>query len=129
VVSDTKSLRVGVREVSYELSLFDTAGALGRVEVDPTDPASGELPLIDVRHQAIKQSPLDWAQSLTPSGERSAAVRVAQQTFARYRNYPSIVPWFGQNEGVPYPALNEGLDALVYQLLQYGEPAGLGPWN
>ncbi|WP_366942144.1 LamG-like jellyroll fold domain-containing protein, partial [Novosphingobium sp.] len=80
-VSDTKSLRFGVREVSYELSLFDNAGSLRRVEVDPTDAAPGELPLIDVRHQAIKQSPQGWAQSLTPSGERSAAVRAAEQTF------------------------------------------------
>lgn len=213
--SDTRALRFGIREVSYELSLFDHAGRLNRVEVDPTDAKPGELPLIDVRHQAIKQTPLGWAQSLTPAGERSPAVRPvppftqlphltlrvngvriaarggswgmddamkrfgraelepyfrlereahmnvirnwmgnntepafydladengmmilndfwqstqdfqiepedpqlflanAADTIARYRNHPSIVVWFGRNEGVPYPALNEGLDALV----------------
>lgn len=217
-VTDTKTLRFGVREVSYELSLFDSAGTLRRVEVDPTDAAPGSLPLVDVRHQAIKQTPLGWAQSLTASGEGSPAVRSAPQTFllphlvlrvngvriaarggnwgmddamkrfgraelepyfrlereahmnvirnwmgtntepafydladengmmvlndfwqstqdfqiepqdpqlflanaadtiARYRNHPSIVLWFGRNEGVPYPALNEGLDALVTRL-------------
>ncbi len=216
--SDTRTLRFGIREISYDLSLFDHAGRLNRVEVDPTDARPGELPLIDVRHQAIKQTPLGWAQSLTPTGEKSAAVRPAEQTFAlphltlrvngvriaarggswgmddamkrfgraelepyfrlereahmnvirnwmgnntepafydladengmlilndfwqstqdfqiepedpqlflanaadtiaRYRNHPSIALWFGRNEGVPYPALNEGLDALVQKL-------------
>ncbi len=216
--SDTRSLRFGIREVSYELSLFDHEGRLNRVEVDPTDAKSDELPLIDVRHQAIKQTPLGWAQSLTPNGEHSPAVRPvaptialphltlrvngvriaarggswgmddamkrfgraelepyfrlereahmnvirnwmgnntepafydladengmmilndfwastqdfqiepedpqlflanAADTIARYRNHPSIVVWFGRNEGVPYPALNEGLDALVTRL-------------
>lgn len=216
--SDSRTLRFGIREVSYELSLFDHAGRLDRVEVDPTDARPGELPLIDVRHQAIKQTPLGWAQSLTASGEASSAVRSvppsialphlvlrvngvriaarggswgmddamkrfgraelepyfrlereahmnvirnwmgnntepafydladengmmilndfwastqdfqiepedpqlflanAADTIARYRNHPSIVVWFGRNEGVPYPALNEGLDALVQRL-------------
>jgi len=217
-VSDTKALRFGVREVSYELSLFDGAGRLRRVEVDPTDAKPGELPLIDVRHQAIKQTPFGWAQSLTPAGEKSPAVRPVEQTFAlphlalrvngvriaarggswgmddamkrfgraelapyfrlereahmnvirnwmgtntepafydladengmmilndfwqstqdfqiepqdpalflanaadtiaRYQSHPSIILWFGRNEGVPYPVLNEGLDALVTRL-------------
>lgn len=216
--SDTRSLRFGIREVSYELALFDHAGSLNRVEVDPTDARPGERPLIDVRHQAIKQTPLGWAQSLTPAGEKSPAVRPvppstqlphltlrvngvriaarggswgmddamkrfgraelepyfrlereahmnvirnwmgnntepafydladengmmvlndfwqstqdfqiepedpqlflanAADTIARYRNHPSIVVWFGRNEGVPNPALNEGLDALVQRL-------------
>lgn len=216
--SDTRTLRFGIREVSYELALFDSTGALRRVEVDPTDAKPGERPLIDVRHQAIKQTPLGWAQSLTPRGETSPAVRPvppstalphltlrvngvriaarggswgmddamkrfgraelepyfrlerdahmnmirnwmgnntqgafydladengmmilndfwqstqdfqiepedpqlflanAADTIARYRNHPSIVVWFGRNEDVPYPALNEGLDALVQKL-------------
>jgi beta-galactosidase/beta-glucuronidase/uncharacterized Zn-binding protein involved in type VI secretion len=216
--SDTRTLRFGIREVSYELSLFGSDGRLNRVEVDPTDAKPGELPLIDVRHGAIKQTPLGWAQSLTPAGEKSPVVRPvppsialphltlrvngvriaarggswgmddamkrfgraelepyfrlereahmnvirnwmgnntepafydladengmmilndfwastqdfqiepedpqlflanAADTIARYRNHPSIVVWFGRNEGVPYPALNEGLDALVQKL-------------
>ncbi|MEI6643099.1 MAG: LamG-like jellyroll fold domain-containing protein [Novosphingobium sp.] len=216
--SDTRTLLFGIREVSYELSLFDHEGRLNRVEVDPTDAKPGELPLVDVRHAAIKQTPLGWVQSLTASGEKSPAVRPvppsialphltlrvngvriaarggswgmddamqrfgsaelepyfrlereahmnvirnwmgnstepafydladengmmilndfwqstqdfqiepedpqlflanAADTIARYRNHPSIVVWFGRNEGVPYPALNEGLDALVTKL-------------
>lgn len=40
----------------------------------------------------------------------------ARDTIARYRNHPSIVLWFGRNEGVPYPLLNEGLDDAVFEL-------------
>ncbi|WP_231738732.1 glycoside hydrolase family 2 TIM barrel-domain containing protein [Sphingomonas sp. CCH9-F2] len=40
----------------------------------------------------------------------------ARDTIARYRNHPSIILWFGRNEGVPYPTLNEGLDDAVFEL-------------
>lgn len=40
----------------------------------------------------------------------------ARDTIARYRNHPSIILWFGRNEGVPYPLLNEGLDEAVFEL-------------
>jgi hypothetical protein len=218
-VSDTKKLRFGIREVSYDLSLFNSTGHLRRVTVQPTDGALDGEKLIDVRHEAIKQSPRGWAESLTPAGESSDAVtdasadalpephltiRVngvkiatrggnwgmddamkqvsrdrlepyfrlqreahmnvirnwmgnndedafydladengmmvlndfwqstqnyqiepedpqlflanARDVIARYRNHPSIVVWFGRNEGVPYPTLNEGLDDLVFEL-------------
>ncbi|WP_294320569.1 LamG-like jellyroll fold domain-containing protein [uncultured Sphingomonas sp.] len=217
-VSDSKAGRFGIREVSYDLSLFDAKGALRRVNVQTTDGALAGQKLIDVRHGAIKQSPTGWAESLTAAGEVSKAVtpiadtlpephlairvngvkiaarggnwgmddamkRVsyswlapffrlqreahmnvirnwmgtnteeefydladengmmvlndfwqstqnfqiepddaalflanARDTIARYRNHPSIILWFGRNEGVPYPALNEGLDDAVFQL-------------
>jgi hypothetical protein len=217
-VSDTRRDRFGIREVSYDLSLFDAAGALRRVNVQTTDGALAHTPLIDVRHAAIKQTPTGWAESLTPAGERSRGVtpitetlpephltirvngvriaarggnwgmddamkRVsydrlapyfrlqreahmniirnwmgnnneeefydladengmmilndfwqstqnfqvepedsslfldnARDTIARYRNHPSIILWFGRNEGVPYPTLNEGLAKAVFDL-------------
>jgi hypothetical protein len=217
-VSDTKSDRFGIREVSYDLSLFDSKGALRRVNVQTTDGALAGNRLIDVRHEAIKQSPRGWTESLTPVAETSKAVtpitetlpephltirvngvriaarggnwgmddamkRVsydwlapffrlqreanmniirnwmgnnneeeffdladengmmilndfwqstqnfqvepddaglflanARDTIARYRNHPSIILWFGRNEGVPYPTLNEGLDKAVFEL-------------
>ncbi len=34
-VSDTKQLRFGIREITYELSLLDTAGRVRRVEYAP----------------------------------------------------------------------------------------------
>ncbi len=214
-LSDTRTDRFGIREVSYDLSLFDAAGALRRVNVQFTDGSLRGERLVDLRHQAIKQSPNGWAESLTPAGERSPAVtpvkatmpephltirvngvaiaarggnwgmddamkRVGRERLApyfrlqkeahmnvirnwmgnnteeefydladesgmmilndfwqstqgfqiepqdpqlflknaddvvrRYRNHPSIILWFGRNEGVPYPALNEGLDNVV----------------
>ena len=217
-VSDSKAGRFGIREVSYDLSLFDAKGALRRVNVQTTDGGLAGQKLIDVRHAAIKQTPTGWAESLTPAGETSKAVSAiaetlpephltirvngvriaarggnwgmddamkrvsydwlapffrlqreahmnvirnwmgtnteeefydladengmmvlndfwqstqnfqiepddaslflanARDTIARYRNHPSIILWFGRNEGVPYPALNEGLDDAVFQL-------------
>jgi beta-galactosidase/beta-glucuronidase len=217
-VSDHTSLRFGVRELSYELSLFDSAGRLRRVDVDPTAGSFLGERLVDGRHEAIKRTPNGWAQSLTAAGERSAAVRdipteslapylairvngvpiavrggswgmddsrkrvararlepyfrleqaahlnivrnwlgqdteevfyeladeygflvlndfwVSTQDFqvepddatlflanardviSRYRNHPSIAVWFGRNEGVPPPAINEGLADLVASL-------------
>lgn len=40
----------------------------------------------------------------------------AAEVIQRFRNHPSIVLWFGRNEGVPAPILNEGLDKLVAEL-------------
>ena len=217
-VSDSTSIRFGIRELTYELSLFDHDGRLRRVEVDPTLGTIRGERLIDVRHEAIKRTPEGWAESLTPAGEDTPAVRpsssesltpylvirvngvsiaarggswgmddsrkrisrerlepyfrlhrdahlniirnwlgqntedvfydladeygllvlndfwVSTQDFqvepqdpalflanardviSRYRNHPSIAVWFGRNEGVPPPILNEGLADLVATL-------------
>ncbi len=215
-LSDSRKVRFGVRKLTYELSLFDHLGRLRRVEVDPT---SAVEPLIDTRHEAIKQTPNGWAESLTSAGETSPAaihdvpteslspylvIRVngvpiaarggswgtddalkrvsrerlepyfklhraanvniirnwlgqdteevfydladeygllvlndfwestqdfqvevqdpelfldnARDVVSRYRNHPSIAVWFGRNEGVPQPIINEGLEAIVAQL-------------
>ncbi|WP_375188195.1 glycosyl hydrolase 2 galactose-binding domain-containing protein [Sphingobium yanoikuyae] len=218
--SDHRSTRFGIREVSYDLSLFDAKGALRRVNVQTTNGGLSGQKLIDVRHEAIKQSPKGWAESLTAAGEASPAVTAlgaadtlpephltirvngvkiaarggnwgmddamkrisrdrlepyfrlekeahmniirnwmgtntepefydladeygmmvlndfwqstqnfqvepqdpqlflanARDTVSRYRNHPSIILWFGRNEGVPYPLLNEKLDDLVFEL-------------
>jgi hypothetical protein len=216
--SDSLALNFGVRELSYELSLFDSQGRLRRVEVDPTAGTALGQRLIDVRHEAIKRTPQGWAESLTVAGENSPAVRsistesltpylairvngvpiaarggswgmddsrkrisrahlepyfrlhraanlniirnwlgqntedvfydladeygllvlndfwVSTQDFqvepqdpdlflanagdviSRYRNHPSIAVWFGRNEGVPQPIINEGLAELAASL-------------
>jgi beta-galactosidase/beta-glucuronidase len=218
VVSDSKSVRFGIREISYELSLFDHQGTLRRVEVDPTAGRARNTALIDVSHAGIKRTANGWAESLTLAGENSPAVRdidspaltpylvirvngvriaarggswgtddsrkrisrehlepyfelhraahlniirnwLGQNTeevfydladeygllvlndfwastqdfqvepqdpqlflrnaadvIRRYRNHPSIAVWFGRNEGVPQPIINEGLAALVTEL-------------
>jgi lysophospholipase L1-like esterase len=40
----------------------------------------------------------------------------ARDVVKQYRNHPSVVLWFGRNEGVPQPVLNEALEAMIYQL-------------
>jgi hypothetical protein len=217
-LSDSTSIRFGIRELTYELSLFDREGRLRRVEVDPTLGSIRGERLIDVRHEAIKRTPDGWAESLTPAGEDTPAVRAsasesltpylvirvngvsiaarggswgmddsrkritrrrlepyfrlhrdahlniirnwlgqntedvfydladeygllilndfwvstqdfqlepqdpalflanARDVISRYRNHPSIAVWFGRNEGVPQPILNEGLADLVATL-------------
>lgn len=217
-LSDSKSLRFGIRHVTYEMSLFDETGALRRVAVNPAiGRARGER-LIDVRHEALKKSPKGWAASLYPNALQSPGVKVlddesmtphlvllvngvriasrggnwgmddsrkrvsrqrlepyfrlhreanlntirnwvgqnteeeffeladeygmlvlndfwastqdfqvepedaalflanARDTVARYRNHPSIVLWFGRNEGVPQPILNSGLADVIAEL-------------
>ncbi len=218
LLSDSKSVRFGIREISYELSLFDHQGVLRRVEVDPSASDAQYGPLIDVSHAGIKRTANGWAESLTLAGEKSPAVRDIDSTalspylairvngvriaarggswgtddsrkriarerlepyfklhraahlniirnwlgqnteevfydladeygllvlndfwastqdfqvepqdpqlflrnaadvIRRYRNHPSIAVWFGRNEGVPQPIINEGLAALVEEL-------------
>jgi hypothetical protein len=40
----------------------------------------------------------------------------ARDVISRYRNHPSIAVWFGRNEGVPQPIVNEGLARIVAEL-------------
>ena len=216
--SDARKIHFGMREITYELSLFDRAGRLRRVEVDPTGGFLRSERLIDTRHEAINQVPGGWAQSLTLAGETSPAVkdlppstlapflvikingtaiaarggswgmddsrkRVSRERLEPYfrlhqaahlniirnwmgqdteesfydladeygmlvlndfwestqnfqleaqdpalflanardvilrdRHHPSIAVWFGRNEGLPQPILNEGLSDLVTDL-------------
>jgi len=74
-ISDTKSVRFGVRQITYELSLFDHTGKLRRVEVDPTAGSARNEELVSVQHEAIKRTATGWAPSLTAAGETSPAVR------------------------------------------------------
>ncbi len=223
-LSDSTTLEFGVRELTYELSLFDGQGRLRRVEVDPAAGTALGRRLIDVRHEAIKRTPQGWAESLTPAGElllagetspavhpigsesltpylvirvngvpiaarggswgmddsrkrisrarlepyfrlhRAAHLNIirnwlgqntedvfyeladkygllvlndfwestqdfqmeaqdpalflanARDVISRYRNHPSIAVWFGRNEGVPQPIINEGLADLTASL-------------
>lgn len=235
--SDRKSLRFGIRELSYELTAVDPQGELQRCEFTPA--AADPERLIDVRHDALRQSPVGWVPSLTPEGARSPALQPVPDTrtapflvikvngtrivakggnwgldealkrcsrerlepfirlerdahltmirnwcgqsteeaffelcdeygimvwndfwastqnwnqqpgdlqlwldnaadvIRRFRHHPSIVVWCGRNEGVPPPALNEGLDQLIRELdgTRYYQPGSIdinllnsGPW-
>ncbi|WP_294258818.1 LamG-like jellyroll fold domain-containing protein, partial [uncultured Sphingomonas sp.] len=214
-LSDSKALRFGMRQVTYDLSLFDDDGDLERVTLD-LNRARGGPKVIDTSHKGIRKTANGWAMSFTPGGDQSAAVakvtddprlapyltlrvngvRIAarggnigmddyrkrvdrahlepffrlhrdahlniirnwvgqntEESFfdladeyglmvlsdfwestqdynmeaedpqlflanatdvvRRFRNHPSIVAWFGRNEGVPQPILNTGLDTLL----------------
>ena len=64
VTSDTKSLKFGIREITYELSAFDDKGRLQRVELDP---AKGDgRPLIDGDHEHIHKTINAYAVSIHP---------------------------------------------------------------
>jgi len=91
--SATKQIEFGMREVSYELSLFDVSGHMRRVEVLPSRTHDDALPLVDGTHQGIRQI-LDWTpnqvlpeqtlpdwmlhawvQTLEPGADGSASIR------------------------------------------------------
>jgi hypothetical protein len=73
--SDSKSLRFGVRELSYELTLLDGGGRLRRVDFNPTAASSEGRHVVDVSHEGTVESAEGWVSSFRPGGERSAAVR------------------------------------------------------
>jgi hypothetical protein len=63
-VSDSKTIRFGIREITYELSAFDADGRLRRVDVDPTK--SDGYPVIDGDHEHIHKTINGYAVSLHP---------------------------------------------------------------
>jgi hypothetical protein len=100
-LSSQRQIDFGMREVSYETSLFDATGHLRRVEVLPARTHDAALPLIDESHQGIRQitdqtpnilpagqspSPWDrnkWVHSLQPEAENSPSI------------VPVTTPWLG----------------------------------
>uniref|UniRef100_B0T7S3 Glycoside hydrolase family 2 sugar binding n=1 Tax=Caulobacter sp. (strain K31) TaxID=366602 RepID=B0T7S3_CAUSK len=217
-VSDDKTIRFGIRQITYDLSLMNPSGHLRRVEIDFSKARQLGQDVTDGSHEGVRKVPDGWATSLTAQGDSSVAVRdipdtgltpylvikvngvkiaarggnwgtddwrkrvdrarlepyfrlhhdahlntirnwVGQNTedvfydladeygllvlndfwastqdyqlepqdvplflanaadvIGRYRNHPSIALWFGRNEGIPQPILNEGLEALVHDL-------------
>ncbi len=96
-VSDRKTLRFGIREITYELGLLDSAGHLRRVEYSPTAGRTRDEEVVNVRHEGIRQIPAaepypsifppewkegwkSWTASLTPRGESSPSVKMLDDT-------------------------------------------------
>ncbi|MGD0309279.1 MAG: LamG-like jellyroll fold domain-containing protein [Acidobacteriota bacterium] len=236
--SDTRSLRFGIREISYELTLLDKAGQLRRVEYSPT--AANGRRVVDVRYEAALESSAGYVYSLIPGAESSPSIHAlddlraspylvvrvngvriackggnwglddsrkrvsrerlepyvrlhrdahltmirnwcgqsteealydlcdeygllvwndfwittqdsnldpsdtalflanARDTLLRFRNHPSVALWCGRNEGMPTPAINDGLDDLIRTLdgtrcylpnSRLIDLAPSGPWN
>jgi beta-galactosidase/beta-glucuronidase len=95
--SDTKELRFGIREITYELSLLDSTGRLRRLEYSPTTARLKPELVVDVRHEGMREIPAtdpfpptfppewrdgwkSWVASLAPGGEDSPSVKMLDDT-------------------------------------------------
>lgn len=74
-VADSRSVRFGMRTVTYETSLVDAGGRLRRLAVDLTRARETGRPIIDATHEGIRQVRGGWAPSLAPGAEGSPAIR------------------------------------------------------
>ncbi len=91
--SDAKDVRFGIREITYELSLLDSAGHVRRVEYSPTVARAKAEQVVDVRHTGMREIPAadpfplnfppewkeewkSWVASLMPGGEQSPSVKM-----------------------------------------------------
>jgi hypothetical protein len=75
VNGDETTTQFGMREVTYEESLFATNGTLRRVEVNPTLAHSLHQTILNVTHEGMRQTPDGWASSLTEAANNSPAVK------------------------------------------------------
>ncbi len=73
-VSDQTTTQFGIRQVTYEASLYAPDGTMRRVEVNPTVAARLHQTILNVTHEGMRQTPDGWASSLTPAAETSPAV-------------------------------------------------------
>ena len=225
--TDEKTTQFGMREVTYEESLFGVDGTMRRVEVNPTMAHGLHQTILNVTHEGTRQTPDGWASSLTAAADSSPAVKPvtneadmtdlvikvngvriaarggnwgmedarkrisrehlepyfrlhqlanvdiirdwvgqndepvfydladkyglmvwndfwestqddnaeaqdpglwlanAADVVKRYRNHPSIVMWCGRNEGVPQPAISDGLGKVLaeYDGTRYYTPS------
>ena len=86
--SSTETSQFGVREVTYELSLFDNKGNLRRAEYSPSEDRDRATPAVDVSHDGMRQisehrgearavasiaAGADGAASLHPVADKGAA--------------------------------------------------------
>ncbi len=74
VVSDERESTFGVREVTYELSLFDHAGGLQRVEAIPAETLGKGYDAVDVHHADMRQTADGWASTIDPQAEGTSAI-------------------------------------------------------
>jgi hypothetical protein len=74
-VSDERESTFGVREVTYELTLFDHAGRLQRVEALPEETMGKGYDAVNVHHADMRQTPEGWASTIDPQAEGTSAIR------------------------------------------------------
>ena len=75
-VSDERTERFGIREITYEISAFDSTGKVRRVEVSPTAAELlGTPTIVDQTHEGFRETPEGWVPTLVPAMEHSPALR------------------------------------------------------
>jgi Exo-beta-D-glucosaminidase Ig-fold domain/Concanavalin A-like lectin/glucanases superfamily/Glycosyl hydrolases family 2/Glycosyl hydrolases family 2, TIM barrel domain/Glycosyl hydrolases family 2, sugar binding domain len=91
--SDTKDVRFGVRDISYELSLLDSSGHLRRVEFSPTAARGSSLPVVDVSHEGMREIPSADAAALNiPEDQRDRYHTHVASLASGAEGSPSIQP-------------------------------------
>ncbi len=94
-VSDSKSVRFGVREISYELSLLDSTGHLRRVQFTPANAREAEAaaPIVDVSHDGMLEVPTPAAElAAMPEERRANASSHVSSLAPGAENSPAIQP-------------------------------------
>ena len=75
-VSDSREDRFGIREITYELSAFDSTGHVRRVEASPTAAELlGKGAVIEQTHEGFRETPDGWVPTIVPGMENSPALR------------------------------------------------------
>jgi hypothetical protein len=77
-----KKLRFGIREITYELSLLDSEGALRRLEYNPSVGRMEQSPQVDVTHAGMREVPGGWAASIAAGQDDSASFHLSGDTRA-----------------------------------------------
>jgi hypothetical protein len=92
-ISDTRDVRFGVREVTYELSLLDSNGHLRRVEFSPTAARGASGAIVDVSHEGMREIPASEAETRDMPEERRSNARSHVASLAPgAENSPAIQP-------------------------------------
>ena len=94
-VSDSKDVRFGVREISYELSLLDSTGHLRRVQFTPANARQAEAasPIVDVSHDGMLEVPTPATEIANMPEERRANASSHVSSLAPgAENSPAIQP-------------------------------------
>jgi hypothetical protein len=93
VVSDTKTVRFGIREISYELSLLDSTGHLRRVEYTPANSHGDKSPIVDVNHDGMREIPMPESEAANiPEERRANATSHVSSLTPGSENSPAIEP-------------------------------------
>jgi hypothetical protein len=93
VVSDSKAVRFGVREISYELSLLDSTGHLRRVEYTPANSHGDKSPIVDVSHDGMLEVPTPAPELANmPEDRRANATSHVASLADSAENSPAIEP-------------------------------------